>query len=149
MIPIKQLIRDGNWLNLSLPEEVLFRIRVNSFAPFDYAGVDNPEKCEALPAGVLRWIMRLDVLNASKFYVHSSNLKRSLRVIDGEGYSFEVDSDGHLCCLSDFAKRSGLYALFFERLMPKVAISGAVLFRLPDEETEYSLDVAKGTLAEL
>jgi hypothetical protein len=148
MIPIKALVRDGSWLNCTAREGWTFRIRILKFEKLDYAGVDSPEKADPVQEGAVRWIMELEVVNTSKAHVFVTELTFNMRVVDGDGFRFEKDLDSHLCCFSAFAKRSGLDKLYFCSLMPKIKVRGAVLFRVPDEDTEYSLTIEDGTIQE-
>jgi hypothetical protein len=154
MIPIKNLIRDGGWLKCSVnypgsecPHTLQFRIL--RFEKVDYGEVDRPERAEEIEEGAVRWLMELEVVNISKTYASAGELTGSLRVVDGDGFIFKQDNDSHLCCFSEFAKRSGLKRLYGGNLMPKIRVRGAMLFRVPDEDTEYALAIDKGTLEEV
>lgn len=149
MIPIKDLIRDGCWLKCTVKDGWTFQIRLLDFRRLDYTQVDRPEKATPIEEGAVRWLMELEVVNTSKVHVRSGDLVSPMRVVDNDGFEFEHDRDYHLCCVSAFAKVSGLTKFFGEGLMPKVKIRGAVLFKVPDEDTEYSLAVHDGTIEEI
>lgn len=149
MIPIKALIRDGSWLNCTVEKGQTCRIRILKFERLDCAEVDSPEKADPVQEGAVRWIMELEVVNTSKVYIRCSDLEYPMRIVDSDGFQFERRSDDHLCLDSKFAKISGLKNFFGQSLMPKIKVRGAILFDLPDEDTEYALTLKNGTIEEI
>ena len=67
-----------------------------------------------------------------------------MHVVDGDGFQFEHDDAG--LYFSDFAKQIGLS---LGSLLPKLKAQGAVIFKVPDEDMEYSLTIKDGTMEEI
>jgi hypothetical protein len=111
--------------------------------------VDNPEKAHPIQEGAVRWIMGLEVVNTSKVYVSCGDLQNPMRIVDSDGFEFECHSDSHLGLWSKFAETSSLNNFYGKSLMPKIKVRGAILFDLPDEDTEYSLTFKNGTMEEI
>ena len=151
MIPIDDLLRDGCWLRCTTKnrwtkdtDEWTFRMRILSFERLDYSQVDRPEIRDSIPEGVLCWLMTVEVVNTTKVSVLFGYLKQQMRLVDCDGFQFEDDDCG--LYFSDFAKKTGLS---LGSLLPKVKARGAVIFKVPDEDTNYSLAIKDGTMEEL
>ena len=89
-------------------------------------------------------LMTIEVVNLSKVSVIFGYLSQELRLVDGDGFQFEDDDCG--LHFGAFEKRIGLS---LGTLLPKIKAQGAVIFKLPDEDTEYSLTIKCGTMEEL
>jgi hypothetical protein len=153
MIPIKDLVRDGYWLNCTARNrwtndaaEWTFRMRIQSFERLDYPQTDRPlhEQLKPIVEGAVWWLMKLEVVNLSKVSVLFGYLTQEMRVVDGDGFQFE-GGDGGLH-FSDFGRQIGLS---LGSLSPKLKAQGAVLFMVPDEDMEYSLTIKNGTMEEI
>jgi hypothetical protein len=94
--------------------------------------------------GAVRWLMKLEVVNLGKVSELFGYIKGEIRVVDTDGFEFEDDDAG--LYFSDFAKRIGLS---LGGLVPKIKAQGAVIFKVPDEDTEYSLKFRRGTMEEI
>lgn len=123
--------------------ECIFRLRILSFERLDYAQIGKAPRLEPIEEGAVRWLMRLEVVNLSKVNVLIESVRQTMRIVDGDGFQFERDEAGLF--LSDFAKRSGLGHF---RLLPKLKVQAAVIFKVPDEDAEYSLTIKNGTMEE-
>ena len=66
-----------------------------------------------------------------------------MSVVDSEGFQFEEDDAGLYLC--EFAKRVGLS---LGSLTPKLKAQDAAIFKVPDEDTEYSLTIKDGSMDE-
>jgi hypothetical protein len=151
MIPIKDLVRDGCWLKCTArnrwredTSEYTFRMRILSFERLDYAQIGREKSLEPIEEGAVRWLMKLEVVNLCKVSVLFGHLKGEMRVVDGDGFQFEEDDAG--LYFSDFAKETGLSLGY---LVPKIKAQGAAIFKVPDEDTDYSLAIKDGTMGEI
>ena len=153
MIPIKDLVRDGSWLKCMArnrwtkdTNEWTFRMRILSFERLDYPEMDRPlhEQLTPTEEGAVWWLMKLEVVNLSKVSLLFGYLTQEMRVVDGDGFQFE-GGDGGLH-FSDFGRQIGLS---LGSLSPKLKAHGAVLFKVPDEDAEYSLTIKDGTMEEI
>ncbi len=153
MIPIKNLVRDGCWLKCTArnrwtndTDEWVFRLRIVSFERLIYPQRDRPlnEQLSPTEEGAVWWLMKLEVVNLSKVSTLFGYLRQEMRVVDGDGFQFEGGNGG--LCFSDFGRQIGLSLC---SLSPKLKAQGAVLFKVPDEDTEYSLTIKDGTMQEI
>ena len=150
MIPIKDLIRDGCWLKCTATSrwegdsEYTFRIRVLSFERLDGAQVGRVASLKPIEEGAVLWLMKLQVVNLSKFSVLFGYIKQRMRVVDGDGFQFREDDAG--LYFSDFGKQTGLS---LGDLVPKIKAQGAAIFKVPDEDAEYFLTIEDGTMEEV
>lgn len=151
MIPIKNLVRDACWVKCTArnrwtkeTDEWTFRMRISSFDRLDYSQIDRPERLNPVEAGAVLCLMTIEVVNLSKVSVIFGYLSQELRLVDGDGFQFEDDDCG--LHFGAFEKRIGLS---LGTLLPKIKAQGAVIFKLPDEDTEYSLTIKCGTMEEL
>ncbi len=148
MIPIKALVRDGCWLNCTVRSkfvqgEVTVRMRVLSFERLDYAEIGKAVSLEPIAEGAILWLLKLEVVNLCKASVLFGYLTEEMRVVDSDGFQFERDDAG--LYFSDFAKRVGLS---LGSLLPKLKAQGAVIFKVPDEDSEFSLAFKNGSSGE-
>lgn len=147
MIPIKDLIRDGCWLKCTATNykgEMIFRMRILSFERLDYPNIQRGVTLSPIEEGAVRWLMKLEVVNLTKVSVLFGYLKEEMRVVDSDGFQFADDDAG--LYFSDFAKQIGLS---HGDLLPKLKYQGAVIFKVPDEDLEYSLTIKDGTMEEI
>jgi|GraSoiStandDraft_41_1057321.scaffolds.fasta_scaffold2866685_1 hypothetical protein len=150
MVPVREAINSGAWFHFSSSDgDMQFRLKVLSFEKLDLSQVDEPQNIDDEETGACWWLMKIEAINLSKQSLFSPLMLREMLLIDQNDFQFNVVQNGHLCCLSEFSKKSGLNRLFCKNLIPKTKIVGAIPFRLPDEdEAEYSLAMAKGTVRE-
>jgi hypothetical protein len=159
MIPVKEAIQSGSWFNFFSNDDteifgvepVKIRMRVLSLEKIDLSEVDEPHEIDKDYTGGIWWIMKIELINVNKQYLQSSDMYHTYQIIlvDKDGYEFEIHLENHLCYESDFAKKNSLSTFYLSRLIPKLKYSGALTFYLPDDnEAEYSLDMANGTVTE-
>lgn len=149
MIPLDDAITSGAWLDLHCEEnENHFRLRVLSFEEIQLDEVDNAGKIELLEGGKW-WSLKIEAVNLNKSRTISYELTDSLVLIDQDGFEFPATQDGHLCCHSNYSKKSGLNCFYFENMLPKIKACGAIAFFLPDEDAQYVIAAKEGTLTEL
>lgn len=150
MIPIKEAISTGVWLHFSRKEEqIQFRLKVVSFQKINFSEIDEPENMKERAENVQWRVLKVEVINLSKKNIYSSDGPGEILLIDNEGYEFEVTYDEHLWRHSEIGKRFGLNKFYFEKLIPKAKIVGAIAFLLPDDdEIEYSLSIEEGEVKE-
>jgi hypothetical protein len=117
-------------------------MRILSFDRLDYTQIG--EAVTPIEEGAVRWLMRLEMVNLSKVSVLFGFITDEMRVVDGDGFQFQRDDAG--LSFSDFSKRVGLSR---GNLLPKIKAQGAVIFKVADEDTEYSLTFRNGTMEEL
>lgn len=149
MIPIKSLVRDGCWLKCTarskyVQHDLTFRMRILSFDRLDYAQIGRAVSLKPIEEGAVRWLMRLEVVNLGKVSELFGHITDEMRAVDADGFQFERDDAG--LRFSDFATRTGLS---LGDLLPKLKAQGAVIFKVPDEDTEYSLTFRNGTMEEI
>jgi hypothetical protein len=84
------------------------------------------------------------MVNLSKVSVLFGYITDEMRVVDGDGFQFQRDDAG--LYFSDFSNRIGLSLGY---LSPKIKAQGAVIFKVADEDMEYSLTFRNGTIEEL
>jgi hypothetical protein len=150
MIPIKEAISTGVWLHFSRKEEqIQFRLKVLSFQKFKFFEIDEPENMKERAENVQWRVLKVEVINLSKKNIYSTDGPGEILLIDNEGYEFEVTYDEHLWRNSKIGERLGLNRFYFERLIPKTKVVGAIAFLLPDDdEVEYSLSIEEGEIKE-
>jgi hypothetical protein len=148
MIPIKSLVRDACWLKCTarspfVKGELTFRMRILSFDHLDYTQIGRAVSLVPIDEGAVRWLMKLEVVNLGKVSQLFGYLATEMRVVDTDGFQFEEESGDAGLTFSDFARRIGLNQ---GTLLPKLKHKGAVIFKVPDEDTEYSLTFRNGTM---
>jgi len=132
----------NRWTNET--KEWIFRMRVLSFERLDYDEIGTAVSLRPAQEGAAHWIMKLEMVNLSKVSVLFGHLTEAMRIVDGDGFQFETDSAG--LTFSDYAKRIGLS---LGRLPPKLKAQGAVIFKVPDDDMEYSLIFKNGSMTEI
>lgn len=151
MIPIKRLVRDGCWLKCTarskfVKDELTFRMRILSFDQLDYTQIGRAVSLEPIEEGAVRWIMKLEVVNLGKVSQWLGTITEEMRAVDTDGFQFEPESGDAGLHFSDFGRQIGLSQ---GRLLPKLKLQGAVIFKVPDEDAEYSLIFRSGTMEEV
>lgn len=154
MIPLVDAIDTGAWLRGEGPVAgypmATFQMKVVEFSKLDMAVVDSPELIHpkiGMDANI--WLFRFDVVNLCKEPLYISFVTKTLRLVDSDGFEFDLLEDSHLCCMSDFAKKSGLFNFFTQDLPPKIKKSGAIIFELPEMFDDLSIKVKNGSLTEV
>ena len=151
-IPIKYAIDSGAWFQCTSGYDsdynrYIFKTRIISFEKVNFSEVDSPDNIsQDLEGGVL-WIMKLQIINLNKEEV--GVIGGLIRIVDEDDYDFSNVYDYHLCCWSEYAHSSGLKKLYGKYYIPKIKYTGALLYLLPDEETEYYLSVPGGNIKEI
>ncbi len=151
MIPIKEAITTRAWLHCEVNynyELFQFRIKILSFRKLNLSEVDEPEKIDFKDANTIIWIMDVEVVNLTKEPISTRKMEL-LEMVDQDGFKFPKFYDGHLCISSNFAKKSGLYRLVGDSLLPKIKAIGAIPFLLPDDEAVYSISISGGSIKEV
>lgn len=154
MIPIKEAISSGAWLNCEYNtykgEICQFRLKVLSFRKLNLSEIDNPENIELIDGNAHIWLMEIEVINLMKEPIMSYDGPGSYPIlIDQDGYKFDIFTDLHLRHSSAFAKKSGMYRFYQQTLIPKTKAIGAIPFQLPDDdEAVYSISMKKGSIRE-
>ena len=151
MIPLKNLIRDGCWLkctarSIYVKDELTFRMRILSFDRLDYTQIGRAPSLVPIEEGAVRWLLKLEVVNLGKVSELFGYIAGEMRLVDTDGFAFEEESGHAGLTFSDFAKGIGLS---LGRLLPKIKAQGAVIFKVPDEDTEYLLKFRRGTMEEI
>ena len=151
VIPIKTLVRDGCWLKCTARSiyakgELTFRMRILSFDRFVYTEIERGVTLRPIEEGAVRWLMMLEVVNLGKVSELFGYISDLMRVVDADGFQFERESGDAGLTFSDFAKRTGLS---LGGLLPKIKAQGAVIFKVADEDMEYSLTFRNGTMEEI
>lgn len=154
MVPIKEAISTGAWLHCETTynyELFQFRIKVLSFQKLNLSEVDNPEKIDFRDENTIVWIMDLEVVNLTKECIRPvQEGPGRLILVDQEGFRFYTFQDSHLCCFSDFAKKSKTDRFYGTELLPKIKAVGAMPFLLPDDdEAVYSISIRNGSIKEV
>jgi hypothetical protein len=119
-------------------------MRILSFERLDYAEIGRAVSLVPIEPGAVRWLMKVEVVNLSKASTLFGYIAAEMRTVDTDGFQFERDGAGLI--FSDFAKRIGLSR---GSLLPKLKAQAAVIFKVPDEDTEYSLAFRSGTIEEI
>lgn len=148
MIPIKSLVRDGCWLKCTarskyVQHDLTFRMRILSFDRLDYSQIGRAPSLVPIEEGAVRWLMKLEVVNLGKVSELFGFIAGEMRAVDADGFQFEEESGDAGLTFSDFAKHTGLS---LGSLLPKLKAQGAVIFKVPDEDMEYSLTFRNGTM---
>jgi hypothetical protein len=153
-ISIKEAINSGAWFQCCSGydghyDKYSFRIKILSFEKVNMSEIDNPEEINLDIEGGVLWIMKLQIINLNR--EKEGIIDGLIQISDEENYEFESVSDKHLCCFSKYAEASGLKRLYakWDIYMPKIKYSGALLYLLPDEETEFYLTVPGGNIKEV
>lgn len=73
-------------------------------------------------------------------------ITEQMRAVDTDGFQFEHERGDAGLNFSDFGRRIGLNQ---GTLLPKLKAQGAVIFKVPDEGTDYSLTFRSGTMEEI
>jgi hypothetical protein len=103
-----------------------------SFERLDYSMVGKDANLTPIEEGAVRWVMKLEVVNLSKVRSSLYYLGNEMRVVDAEGFQFRLDTISSM--YSYFTKQIG----FYDDLLSKVKYQGALIFKMADEDTEYS-----------
>jgi hypothetical protein len=119
-------------------------MRILSFERLDYTQIGEAVSLRPIEEGAVRWLLRLEMVNLSKVSVLFGYITDEMRVVDGDGFQFQRDDAG--LYFSDFSNRIGLSLGY---LSPKIKAQGAVIFKVADEDMEYSLTFRNGTIEEL
>ncbi len=151
-IPIKHAIESGNWFQCVSGwdfqhKEHSFRFRVLSFNRVNLEDVDHPEDISLNTDGGSLWIMKLQLINLNK--TEEGVTHGLIHIVDNDGYNFPTFEDIHIRFDSNYAKVSGLRDLFGKSYIPKIKYTGALVYLLPDEETEYFVSVPGGNIKEI
>lgn len=154
MIPIKEAISSEAWLHCETTynyELSQFRIKVMSFQKLNLLEVDEPEKIDFRDEGTVVWIMDLEVVNLTKERIRPGEEGPGrLILVDQDGFRFYTFRDSHLCCYSDFAKKSKTTRFYGTELLPKIKAVGAMPFLLPDDDDAiYSISIIGGSIKEV
>jgi len=151
-IPLKEAIASGAWLECHINAfrydvERGCRLRVVAFERKSVEEiVEVPLDMEFRVEGVL-WVLSIEVVNLSKTPMRASRIKRSIRLVDKDGFEFEPFKTH----LEYYSKCAGLerFTDGSPALSPKIKASGAILFVLPDEENTYYLTIKDGNIREV
>jgi hypothetical protein len=151
-ISVKDATKSGAWLECHINAfrydvERDCRLRVVAFERKSVEEiVETPLDREFRVEGVL-CVLGIEVVNLSKTPMRASRIKRSIRLVDKDGFEFEPFKT-HLEC---YSKCAGLerFTDGSPALSPKVKASGAILFVLPDEENNYHLAIKDGHIREV
>jgi len=136
-IPLKEAIASGTWLDCHAKryhDEVNFRLKVMAFdrTSVEELGGWPPGDREDPIEGIL-WLLSVEVVNLCKTPQRVWEIKRTIKVVDEDGYEFEP-----FCSNLDNNKNTGLYRFSgnydAQPFLPKIKASGAIEFVLPDEE---------------
>lgn len=144
-ILISEAIDSQNWYDCQcerFDEKVHFRLRVLNFRKTSVQEID-PDSDECTEGAL--WIMGIEVINLNKRPLEAYMVRASIEIEDHEEFIFEVFTESEL--LSD--RQSGLRRLSGRdsALPPKIKVSGAILFRLPEEDAQHFLLIKGGSLA--
>lgn len=164
VIPIREAIETGAWFEhrrVTLNSDTLnsdppdFRMRLLSFDRISVEKLSSAVDVSslALEGGVL-WLLRLEVQNVWKKSFRSGYLNDLLAIGDSDECLFEYYTDDDLCFHSELAKTSGLrrfnWSDFGHGLIrPKIPVTGAIAYLLPDEKSTYSVVVRFGIFREV
>jgi hypothetical protein len=121
-------------------------MRILSFDRFVYTEIERGVTLRPIEEGAVRWLMMLEVVNLGKVSELFGYISDLMRVVDADGFQFERESGDAGLTFSDFAKRTGLS---LGGLLPKIKAQGAVIFKVADEDMEYSLTFRNGTMEEI
>jgi hypothetical protein len=145
-ILISEAIQGGNWYDCQYErndEQVHFKLRILAFRKTSVQEIkpDSDEHTE----GVL-WIMEIEVVSLNKRPLEAYKVRRSIELEDHEEFVFEVFTEGKL----DSDEKSGLHRFSSwssnPSLSPKIKAWGSILFRLPEEDAQYSLVIKNGSV---
>ena len=154
---MRQLIDSGSWFrfeckSVTSSSNILFRVRFKSFRPVELEEIDNLENIDKFKIGEGQlWLLSFSAVNNGKEGFMPWQVQRSFRMVDRDECIFESASDTYLCCVSKFARISGVHRFsgVGGDLLPKMVTEGAALFFLPDEDSpQFSLEPNKGTIME-
>lgn len=152
MVFLNDAIRNGTWLLCEFKRNIevyQFKMKILSFQKLDIMQVDEPEKIK-LETGTVIWLMDAEVINISKQPITSSGALNFLNLVNPNGISYRMGFDSHLSATSEFAKRRRLLRFNIQELIPKIKATGAIIFRLPENEADvaYSLSMRNGSIRE-
>jgi hypothetical protein len=149
MIPLNEAIETGSWLQAKT-DDLLFRFKPISFSKIDLAEIDNSNKMK-IDGGVL-WLLKIEVVNMNKVQCHPFYIRDHIAIFDSDDFLFLPVKDDHLTSDSNFAVSNGLNRFVgwssCPALPPKIKVSGALAYLLPEEDTKYFLSVKDGEISE-
>jgi len=145
-VQIDEVIQSEDWLEgecLNLKEKTTckFHLRILKFEPAEnYEFVYERILSKMKSAGVF-WILDVEVVNTSKESINGRDIRISLSLIDGDGYRFEP-------CNGTSLQVDALRGSKFNQtpLLPKVKVSAAFVFELPNQEHRYNLASLKASI---
>ena len=121
-------------------------MRILSFDRLDYTQIGRAPSLVPIEEGAVRWLLKLEVVNLGKVSELFGYISGEMRLVDTDGFEFEIESDDAGLYFSDFGEQIGLNR---GNVLPKIKAPGAVIFKVPDEDTEYSLKFRRGTMEEI
>ena len=148
-ISLKEATKSGAWLECHLNAtrydlERDCRVLVVAFERKSVEEiVEAPLARDLAGEGVL-WVLSIEVVNLTKTPMRAPRIKRSIRLVDKDGFEFEPFKTH----LEYYSKCTGLerFTDHSPALSPKIKASGAILFVLPDEENTYYLTIKDGSI---
>lgn len=147
-VKLREAIAGGHWYDCTAErynESLHFKVRVVAFSQTSAQEID-PDSEEEFEGDL--WLLKIEVVNLDKRPVEVSYVRDVLELEDDEGYVFQPFTATDL----DLDRESGLLRLSGGSgtpLSPKLKASGAVLFVLPQEDSEYSLSIQEGSITRL
>lgn len=162
-IPIKYAIESRAWfrcetnlLHSSGGEPFNFKLRALSFSKINLDEVYEPEGQPwqvQLDQGDL-YILKIEVVNLNKDAVRGWDIEGRIILVDQDDFAFDTVRDMDFTYNSNIAKSTGLNRFSsvgnVRPLQPKIRVSGALAFLLPDDEkAEYFLSVGSGNIQEV
>lgn len=151
-IILNDAVTNGTWFHCEFKRNIevyQFQFKILSFQKLDITQVDEPEKIK-MESGTIIWLMDAEMINLSKEPITSSGALGFLNLINQNGLRYRMSFDSHLSATSEFAKRRRLLRFNIQELIPKVKATGAIIFRLPENEDDavYSLSMRNGSIRE-
>jgi hypothetical protein len=145
-VSISEAIQNGNWYDCKserYDEQIHFKLCILDFRKTSAQEIkpDSDEQTE----GAL-WIMEIKVISLNKRPLEAYKVRDSIELEDHEEFVFEAFTEGKL----DLDEKSGLRRFSGwssnSPLSPKIKAWGSILFRLPEEEAQYSLLIKDGSV---
>ncbi|NCB46799.1 hypothetical protein EOM81_07270 [bacterium] len=144
---IRKCIESALWLEACLDEDdIRFKFRILAFEKleFDYDTLGDDLDFD-VSDGVL-WLLVLQLVNLTKTTINCDDIKGNFRIVDSDDFCFEFVEDRELCGYSEFATRAKLKRFYSGELKPKLTATGGLLFLLPNENTNYFINLESGSL---
>jgi hypothetical protein len=144
MVPIKEVISSGSWLQCehNFVENYKFRLRVISFEKLNLSLVDDPAEIEGIDSNSIIWKMDIEVIALNKEPIPVRYGPNDLLLVDQDGFKFPVFIERHLHMASEFSRNSGLHRFYVAELLPKIKAVGSITFQLPDDDdAEYFISI--------